>query len=108
MKHRLATFGLVAGALVAGGTAGALIGIPAVSGAQTNTTPSSSSTTDTSNKDAAHEAAETPQHAADEASGKFQGGGGKSNTDPAHEAGESAARTAEEATHDATVTTTTP
>jgi hypothetical protein len=55
--------------------------------------------------DAAHEAAESPQHAADEASGKFQGGDGKSNTDPAHEAGESAARASEEAAHDATVTT---
>jgi hypothetical protein len=120
MKHRLAIIGLAAG-LAGGGAAGVVLGSPGVSGAATTDTTAAVATTDTtaaaattapttpidtSNHDPVHEAAETAQQAADEASGKFQGGGGgKSNTDPAHEAAESPARAAAEAAHDATITT---
>jgi hypothetical protein len=129
MKHRLAIIGLAAG-LAGGGAAGVVLGSPGVSGAATTDTTAAAATTDTtaaaattaptaaaattapttpidtSNHDPVHEAAETAQQAADEASGKFQGGGGgKSNTDPAHEAAESPARAAAEAAHDATITT---
>jgi hypothetical protein len=109
VNHRFAALGLVAAGLVAGGAAGVVLGIPGVSGAQTTTTPSSGASADTSNHDPAHEAAETPEQAAAEASGNFHGGGGHSNTDPAHEAAESPERAAAEAAHDATVTSpTTP
>ena len=56
----------------------------------------------TANTDPAHEAAEDPAHAADEAAGPFGGGhDGHSNTDAAHEAAESPAHAAEEAANDA-------
>ncbi len=87
---------------------GALIGSAGIAGAvtasSTTTSPSPSSATPTPhfNTDPTHEAGESAQRQADEASGKAGfGRGGHSNTDPAHEAGESAARTTEEAQHDA-------
>ena len=49
-----------------------------------------------SNEDATHEAAETPQHEADENAGHIGRGGGKPNEDPAHEANETAAHEAAE------------
>jgi len=105
MKRPVAAIGLVAAGLIGGAAAGAAFGIPGVSGAQT-TTPSSGASADTSNHDPAHEAAESPEQAAAEASGEFHGGhDGHSNTDPAHEAAESPERAAEEAAHDATATT---
>jgi hypothetical protein len=105
MKRHTAAAGLVAAGLAVGLTAGAVFGVPLVSGAQTTSTPSSGSSVDNSNHDPAHEATESPEHAAAEASGNFHGGDGHSNTDPAHEAAESPERAAAEATHDATVTT---
>ena len=82
---------------------------PAVSSAPNAASPS---TGDQGNTDPAHEAAETPEHEAEEASGNWhhgghgdQGGhgdhGGMSNHDAAHEAAESPERAAEEAAEDA-------
>lgn len=110
MKHRIGTIGVVAG-LGLGTAIGMVFGNPLASNAQTTPTTAAATTSTDANKaftpntDPAHEAAETPQHAADEASGKFQGGGRHFNTDAAHEAGESTAHAAEEAARDAGTTT---
>jgi hypothetical protein len=88
---------------------------PVAGNAQTTSTTAPSGTssspapgTDTSNHDPTHEAGESAQRAADEASGKIQpGAGGHSNTDPTHEAAESAAQAAQETTRDAAAGTTT-
>ena len=88
---------------------GALIGSAGIAGAVTgssSTTSPSSTSTPKYNTDPAHEAGESAQRQADEASGKAGfGPGGHSNTDPAHEAGESAAHKAEEAARDASTGT---
>ena len=118
MKHRKASLGAVAG-LGIGVAIGMIFGNPLASNAQTTTTPTTpttvaaaptadAGTTFSPNTDPNHEAAETPEHEAEEKSGKFRGHGGHSNTDPAHEAAESAEHAAEEAAQDAaTVTTST-
>ncbi len=79
MKNRLAVAGVLAG-LVGGGALGVILGVPGISSAQTSrdttiavTTASSAAPVDNSNKDAAHEAAETPEQEAAEKAGK--GGG---------------------------------
>ena len=79
MKNRLAATGLLVG-LVGGGALGVILGVPGISTAQTSpvttvaaTTASSATPVDDSNKDAAHEAAETPEHAAAELAGKVGG-----------------------------------
>ena len=104
-RKKWVTIAVAAGALL--GTAG-IAG--AVTGSSSTTKPPATSapSTHTSNTDPAHEAGESAQHAADEASGKFDGGhdgpgghDGHSNTDPAHEDAESPARQAEEAQRDA-------
>jgi hypothetical protein len=105
------------GSTLAGGALGAAL-LNGSANAQTSTTaPGATSTApvDKSNNDAAHEAAETPAHEADETAGKVGGGGHGdhvSNKDPAHEAAESPARAAEEASRDAAIangsSTTTP
>jgi hypothetical protein len=113
MKNRFAVGGVVVG-LTLGGAIGVAFGAPGVSGAQTTpTTIVAPATTvdapdtpgvDDSNKDAAHEAAETPEQAAAEAAGKHHGGKhhggadgkGGSNEDAAHEAAESPEREAAE------------
>jgi uncharacterized membrane protein YkoI len=82
MKNRLVATGLLVG-LVGGGALGVALGVPGVSSAQTSpdttvSAPVASSATpapvDNSNKDAAHEAAETPEQEAAEAAGKAGGG----------------------------------
>jgi uncharacterized membrane protein YkoI len=79
MKNRLVATGLLVG-LVGGGALGVALGVPGVSSAQTSpvttvAAPASSpAPVDNSNKDAAHEAAETPEQAAAELAGK---GGGR-------------------------------
>ena len=96
-RRKWVTIAIATGALVgSAGIAGA------VTGSSTTSNPPSSSAPKY-NTDPAHEAGESAQRKADEASGKagFGGPGGHSNTDPAHEAGESAARKAEEAQRDA-------
>lgn len=95
--------------LVAAVAVGAMVGSAGIAAAATGsgtTTPAPAASTPAPkyNTDPAHEAGESTQRQADEASGKagFGGGpGGRSNTDPAHEAGESAARQAEELARDA-------
>jgi uncharacterized membrane protein YkoI len=78
MKNRLVATGLLVG-LVGGGAVGIALGVPGVSSAQTSpvttvAAPASSATpVDNSNKDAAHEAAETPEQAAAELAGNFGG-----------------------------------
>jgi uncharacterized membrane protein YkoI len=79
MKNRLAVAGVLAG-LVGGGAVGIILGVPGVSSAQTSpvttvAVAATSATTpvDNSNKDAAHEAAETPEQAAAELAGKAGG-----------------------------------
>lgn len=79
MKNRLAVAGVLAG-LVGGGALGVILGVPGISNAQTSpvttvaaTTASSATPVDDSNKDAAHEAAETPEQAAAELVGKVGG-----------------------------------
>ena len=78
MKNRLAATGLLVG-LVGGGALGVILGVPGISTAQTSpvTTAATAATTaspvDNSNKDAAHEAAETPEQAAAELAGKVGG-----------------------------------
>lgn len=121
-SKQLAIGGLAIG-LVAGGLFGLVLGATGSSSAQTTPTTVAAAPTAgadkgtfTPNTDPAHEAAETPQHEADEKSGKFHGGhdGGRSNHDAAHEAAEDPARVAEEAARDAalpadsTVTTAAP
>jgi hypothetical protein len=89
----------VAALLLAGGAlGGSLLNAGAV-GTTTTGTPGTSGAPAGCNANPAHEAAESPAHAADEASGKFPGHGGKfvPNTDPAHEKAESAAHAAQEA-----------
>ena len=110
MKNKMASIALTAG-LIGGGAAGLIIGATHIASAQTTTVPapatpaaSSGAVVDNSNKDAAHEAAETPEVAAAEAAGKGHGGNGPSNKDAAHEAAESPAHAAEEAARDAGVT----
>lgn len=76
MKNRLVATGLLVG-LVGGGALGIALGVPGVSSAQTSPSTTVAATTapvDNSNKDAAHEAAETPEQAAAELAGK---GGGR-------------------------------
>ena len=93
------TVAIATGALL--GTAG-IAGAVTASSTTTNPPATSGSSARTSNTDPAHEAGESAQRQADEASGKFGGGpGGHSNTDPTHEAKESPARQAEEAQRDA-------
>ena len=98
-RRKWVTVAIATGALVgSAGIAGA------VTGSSSTSSPSSNSTSSTPkyNTDPAHEAGESAQRQADEASGKAGvGPGGHSNTDPAHEAGESAAHKAEEAQRDA-------
>ncbi len=79
MKNRLAVAGVLAG-LVGGGALGVILGVPGVSTAQTSpdttvaaTTGASATPVDNSNKDAAHEAAETPEQEAAEKAGKVGG-----------------------------------
>lgn len=75
MKNRLAAAGVLVG-LVGGGALGVALGVPGVSSAQTSpTTPVTTAATpvDNSNKDAAHEAAETPEQAAAELAGNRGG-----------------------------------
>jgi hypothetical protein len=106
----------MAGSALAGGAIGAaLLNGSASAQTSTSTTAPAASTApaangaavDNSNKEPAHEAAESPQRAADEAAGKV--GGGRehgnhvSNKDPAHEAAESPARATEEASRDAAI-----
>ena len=110
--------GLTIGLLI-GGAVGVVVGNVGVSSAQTNPAPSVTSAnpatpappqadtdqgdkTWSPNTDPAHEATETPEHEADEKSGKFHGDGhhGRSNHDAAHEANESAEHAAEEAARD--------
>lgn len=87
----------VAGALVAGGAAGAVLFGPNLAGAQTSTTTPGAGGTGAqngsfrSNEDPAHEANETPEQEAAENNGTaFRGGHGGhgSNEDAAHEANE--------------------
>lgn len=83
----------VAGSLLVGGATGALLFGPGLAGAQTTTTTPGTAKDGASvkpNEDAAHEAAETPEHEAAEDSGQFRGGHGHhgANEDPAHEAAE--------------------
>ena len=70
MKNRLAAAGVVLG-LVGGGAIGVAVGIPGISNAQTSPVTTVAPAADApgvddSNKDAAHEAAETPEQAAAE------------------------------------------
>lgn len=106
IKRRTAA-ALMAGPL-AGGGAGAVLGLSQVShaadSASTTTAPAAPATPATpatggrhvSNEDAAHEAAETPEREAAEDNGTAHmgrgGRGGHSNEDPAHEASESPER----------------
>ena len=107
---------LVIGAAVFGAALGSAgIAMAVSSDSSTTTTPpavssapnaASPSTGDQGNTDPAHEAAETPEHEAEEASGNWHHGGrgdhgGMSNHDAAHEAAESPERAAEEAAEDA-------
>jgi uncharacterized membrane protein YkoI len=85
MKNRLAVAGVLAG-LVGGGALGVILGVPGISSAQTSpvttvasTTASSAAPVDNSNKDAAHEAAETPEQEAAEKAGKGAGGPHQAN-----------------------------
>jgi hypothetical protein len=115
VMRKFAVPAVIAASALVGGVIGVTVLAPASGSAQTTTTTAASGSsatpaagTDTSNHDPTHEAGESAQRAADEASGKIQpGAGGHSNTDPAHEAGESAARAAEEAASDASAATTT-
>jgi hypothetical protein len=110
VKNRLAAAGVVLG-LVGGGAIGVALGSPGVSNAQTSPVTTAAATADArgvddSNKDAVHEAAETPEQAAAEMAGKHGGHGhggpggdrhgGASNEDPTHEAAESPEREAQE------------
>ncbi len=75
MKNRLAVAGVLAG-LVGGGTLGVILGVPGISSAQTSpvtTVAATAAPVDNSNKDAAHEAAETPEQEAAEKAGKVGG-----------------------------------
>lgn len=104
----------MAGSALAGGAIGAAL-LNGSASAQTSTSTPAANTApaantpavDNSNKDPAHEAAESPQRAADEAAGRVGGGSDHgnhvSNKDPAHEAAESPARAAEEASRDAAI-----
>jgi hypothetical protein len=101
----------MAGALLTGGAAGALLFGPHVAGAQTTTTaPDPSGTTAgstfKSNEDPTHEAGESAEQEAAEDSGTFRGGGHGhgTNEDPAHEKTESAEREAQEDAQAATTT----
>ncbi len=92
----------IAGSMVAGGAVGAALFGPQLAGAQTTATapPTGASAPSGgsfhSNEDPAHEAAETPQHEADESNGTFRGHGGGSNEDPTHEAAETPQHEADE------------
>jgi hypothetical protein len=90
--------GIAALLLAAGALGGSLLNAGAAS-TTTTTTPGRSGAPAGPNTNPAHEAAESPSHAAAEASGKFPGHDGKftPNTDPAHEKAESAAHAAQEA-----------
>ena len=107
-QKRVAIWALAAG-LVAGGGAGAILGMTRLASADTSTTtPGNSSSSETpaagtaratgSNEDATHEAGESAAREAEEDAGKagFGHHRGGSNEDAAHEAGESAAREAAE------------
>ncbi|MCU1449695.1 MAG: hypothetical protein JWP02_1865 [Acidimicrobiales bacterium] len=107
--HKIAVGVALTGSTLAGGALGAALLNGSANAQTTTSTPGATSTApaDKSNNDAAHEAAETPAHEADETAGKA-GGGGRggnhaSNKDPAHEAAESPARAAEEASRDAAI-----
>ena len=101
----------MAGALLTGGAAGALLFGPHVAGAQTTTTaPDSPDTaggsTFRSNEDSTHEGAESADREAAEDSGTFHGGHGHgSNEDASHEQSESPEREAQEDARAATTTT---
>jgi hypothetical protein len=88
----------LAAALITGGVIGGSI-LNAGAATTTSTTPAASTAPAGPNTDPAHEASENAAHAADEASGKFPGNGGKfvPNTNPAHEKAESASHAAQEA-----------
>ena len=103
MDIKKTALGATAGAvLLAGGAlGGSLLNASAANKAQKAGAPSAKLAPNTN---PAHEAAESPAHAAAEAAGRFPGGGpgahgGKfvPNTDPAHEAAESKAHAAQEA-----------
>ena len=104
-QKRVAILALAAG-LVAGGGAGAILGMTRLASADTSTTtPANSSSSETpaaratgSNEDATHEAGESAAREAEEDAGKagFGHHRGGSNEDAAHEAGESATREAAE------------
>ena len=102
--QKIAVGAAVTVSTLTGGALGAALLNGSATAQTTTSTPSQSGTApaDTSNKDAAHEAAETPQQAADEAAGKRGGRGPHmSNHDAAHEAAESPERAAQEAKDDA-------
>jgi hypothetical protein len=127
IRKRVITAGLVVGAVIgSAGIANALTGStttpPPASTVTENTADATDTGTgvDTSNTDPAHEAAETPAVAAQEAAGTGHGDGDHgdgdhggpggdhhSNTDAAHEAAESPERAAQEAADDAATTATT-
>ena len=103
-QKRVAIWALTAG-LVAGGGAGAILGMTRLASADTSTTTPGHSTPGApaagapqSNEDATHEAGESAAREADEAAGKsgFGHHHGGSNEDATHEASESAAREAAE------------
>jgi hypothetical protein len=98
LRQKATGAGIGALLLAGGALAGSLINAGAAS-TTTASTPGASGAPAGSNTNPAHEAAESPAHAAAEASGKFRGHDGKfvPNTDPAHEKAESAAHAAQEA-----------
>lgn len=130
-RKRVATAAIGLGVVIgSAGVASALSGSPAspvnpntvatptTDGADTPPAGDATIGADNSNKDPAHEAAESPDVAAAEAAGRGHAHGGgdgdgpggadhRSNTDPAHEAAESTERAAQEATNDAALPATT-
>jgi hypothetical protein len=112
MKNRVAAMSVVAG-LVAGGVAGAALGITGFAGAASSpsttvapATPAPSGTTPQSNEDPTHEQGESAQREADENAGRV-GHHGR-NEDPAHESSESPQREAEEDAGNGGAAATTP
>jgi hypothetical protein len=109
--QKVAIGAALTGSTLLGGALGASLLNGAANAQTTTTSPGATSTApgattapvDNSNNDATHEAAETPQHEADETAGKGGHGHHASNKDPAHEAAESPARAAEEASRDAAI-----
>jgi hypothetical protein len=98
LKQKTTGAGIAALLLAGGALGGSLLNAGAASNT-TTATPGASGAPAGPNTNPAHEAAESPERAAAEASGKFPRHDGKfvPNTDPAHEKAESAAHAAQEA-----------